>query len=59
MCVNWYNNKRLHSTLGYMCQKEFREFHFAKLAKKVLAINFLLIVLSINYIVTVISCLTL
>ena len=31
--VNWYNNKRLHGTLGYMSPKEFRELSLEKLSK--------------------------
>jgi transposase InsO family protein len=31
--VNWYNNKRLHGTLGYMSPKEFREVSLTKLSK--------------------------
>ena len=31
--VNWYNNKRLHGTLGYMSPKEFKELSLGKLSK--------------------------
>jgi transposase InsO family protein len=31
--VNWYNNKRLHGTLGYKSPKEFREQSLEKLSK--------------------------
>ena len=31
--INWYNNKRLHGTLGYKSPKKFRELSLEKLSK--------------------------
>ena len=39
--VNWFNNHRIHSSLGYLTPKEYRLTNLKKLSKKVLTIQYL------------------
>jgi putative transposase len=32
--VDWYNNRRLHSSLGYVCPTEFEHAHYAALTRE-------------------------
>lgn len=40
--VNWFNNHKIHSALGYQTPAEYRKNHLNKLFNKVLTIHSLL-----------------